>query len=118
MIEDDTLFEKCNTIWDKVSSDMKKELDSEPVYNKSILKTKTKCYDDEVTDFYAKEIPNTDSNHTCLAIISLDSALNKDGNYYWQVFLKELKYIKKIIIRHIIDGLESSSHYSDDSEEE
>ena len=85
---------------------------------KSILKTKTKCYDDEVTDFYAKEIPNTDSNHTCLAIISLDSALNKDGNYYRQVFLKELKYIKKIIIRHIIDGLESSSHYSDDSEEE
>ena len=26
---------------------------------------------------------------------SLHSALNKDGNYYPQVFLKECKYIKK-----------------------
>ena len=33
-IEDDDLLEKFNTIWDKVSADIKKELDSEPVYNK------------------------------------------------------------------------------------
>ena len=56
-----------------------------------------------------------DSNHTCLAVISLDSALSKDGNYYSQVFLKKCKYIEKIVIRHIIDDLESSS---DDSDEE
>ena len=31
-----------------------------------------------------------DSNHTCLAVISLDSALNKNGNYYPQVFLNTL----------------------------
>ena len=29
-------------------------------------------------DFYDKEIPKLDSNHTCLAVISLDSALKKD----------------------------------------
>ena len=29
--------------------------------------------------------------HTCLAVINLDSALNEDGNYYPQVFLKECK---------------------------
>ena len=43
----------------------------------------------EVTDFYDKEILKIDSNHTCLAVISLDSALNKDRNYYLQAFLKE-----------------------------
>ena len=32
-IEDDDLLEKYN-IWDKVNSDIKKEFDSEPVYNK------------------------------------------------------------------------------------
>ena len=53
-----------------------------------------------------------DSNHTCLVVISLDSVLNKDGNYYPQVFLKGCKYIKKKVIRHIIDDSES---YSDDS---
>ena len=30
---DDDLLEKYNTIWDKVGVDIKKELDSEPVYN-------------------------------------------------------------------------------------
>ena len=35
------------------------------------------------------------SNHTCLAVISLDSALKKNDNYYPQLFLKECKYIEK-----------------------
>ena len=34
------------------------------------------------------------------------------------MFLKECKYIKKKLIRHIIDDLESSSDGSDDSDEE
>ena len=33
MFEDDDLIKKYNTIWDKVSADIKKEFDSEPVYN-------------------------------------------------------------------------------------
>ena len=40
LIEDDDLLEKYNTIWDKVSVDIKKEFDDEPVYNKEYLKTK------------------------------------------------------------------------------
>ena len=51
-------------------------------------------------------------------VISLDSAINKDGNYYPHVFLKQCKYIEKKVIRHIIDDLESSSDNSDDSVEE
>ena len=83
------------TIWDKVSADIKKEFDSEPVYNKNYLKTKMKSHGDEVTDFYDKKIHKIDSNHTCLAVISFDSALKKDDSYYPQVFLKECKYIEK-----------------------
>ena len=51
----------------------------------------------------------------------MDSAFNKYGNYYPKVFLKECKYIKKKVIRHIIDDVESSSYDSDhydDSDEE
>ena len=55
---------------------------------KNFLITKIKSDGDEVTDFYDKEIPKVHSNHTCLAVISLDSALKKDENYYSQVFLK------------------------------
>ena len=92
LIEDDGLLEKYDTIWDRVSADIKEEFDSEPVYNKVFLKTKIKSYDDEATDFYDKKIPNVDSNHTCLAVINLDSALKKDENYYPRVFLRECKY--------------------------
>ena len=61
---------------------MKKEFDSEPFQNKEFLKTKIKSHSDEVTDSYDKEIPKMGSNHTCLALISLDSALKKDENCY------------------------------------
>ena len=46
-----------------------------------------KCHGDEVTDFYDKEIPNVDSNHTYLVAISLDSAPKKDEVCYPLVFL-------------------------------
>ena len=46
LIEGDDLLQKHNTIWDKVSSDIKKEFDSEPAYNKNYFKTKIKSHDD------------------------------------------------------------------------
>ena len=45
----------------------------------------------------------------------MDSALNKNGHYYPQVFWKSVETFKKNVIRHIIDDLESSC---DDSDEE
>ena len=82
------------------------------------MKTKIKSHSDEVTDFYVKEIPKVDSNHSYSAVISLDSSLKKHENYCSQVFLKECKYINKKVVRHIIDDLERSSDDSDDSDEE
>ena len=35
LIEDDDLLEKYNTIWDKGRVDIKKEFDSEPMYDKN-----------------------------------------------------------------------------------
>ena len=81
------------------------------------MKTKIKSHGDEIADFYKKKIPKVDSNHTCLAVISLDSALKEDENYYPQVFLKEYKYIEKKVIRHINDNLSDFSS-SDASDEE
>ena len=82
-----TLLEKSNTIWDKVSLDVKEKFYNKPVYNNEFLKSKIKSHGDKVTDFYDKKI------HTCLVVITLDSALKKDDIYYPQVFLKECKYI-------------------------
>ena len=46
------------------------------------MKTKIKSHVDKVTDFYDTKIPKVDSNHTCSALISLDSALKNDESYY------------------------------------
>ena len=80
------------------------------------MKTKIKSHGDGITDFYDKEIPKVDRNHTCLAVVNLNSALN--NNNFPQVFLKECKHIKKKVIRHIIGDVESSSDDFDDSDEE
>ena len=91
-------MEKCNTIWDKISADIKK-INSEPVYNKKNLKTKIKFHGNEAAKFHDKEVPKAGSNHTCLAVIAIDFALKKEENYYPQMFLKECKYIEKEVIR-------------------
>ena len=54
------------------------------------METKIKSHGDEVTDFYNKEIPKMDSNYTCLAAISLDSALKNQESHYPQVLLNTL----------------------------
>ena len=47
-IEDDDLLQKYNIISEKISTDIKKEFDSEPVGTKINLKTKIKSHGDEV----------------------------------------------------------------------
>ena len=48
------------------------------------MKTKIKSHGNEVADFC--DTKKLDPNHTCLAAISLDSALKKNDNYSPQVF--------------------------------
>ena len=40
LIKDDELLEKYNEIWEKVKNIIKKEIDSEPVYNEKYLTAK------------------------------------------------------------------------------
>ena len=69
LIEDDGLLGKYDTIWDKFNADAKK-FDSQPVYNKDVLKIKLKSHGHEVTNFHDKKFFNEDSNHTCLKLLA------------------------------------------------
>ena len=92
LIKDDDLLKKYNTIWDKVNADIKKELDSKPVYIKKFLKTKIKSCSDQAKDFHDEKAVMVGSNYTCLAVISLDSTLKKIG----VIIRKGCKYIEKV----------------------
>ena len=57
-------------------------------------------------------MPKTCSDYTYLAVISVDSALKEDENYYLQAFLKDCKYIEKEVIRYITKYIEITSNFS------
>ena len=58
------VMNKLDTIWDKVSADIKKELIENLSTIKMLLKPKIPSYSDEATDFRDKEVPKVGSNST------------------------------------------------------
>ena len=108
-IEDDDLLKKYNTIWGNISADL---------VSLPIIKNFWKSHGDEVTDFYGKSVSKVDSNHTCLVVIALGSALKKDNNYHPQVLLNECKYIEQKLVRHIHHNFSDFSYSSNESKKE
>ena len=76
------------------------------------MKTKIRFYSNEATNFYARKLPEEDSNFISWSVTQINSVLKKNKSYYLQVFLKEVKYIEKEkkVIRYIIDDLQFSSN--------
>ena len=65
-IKDDELLEKYNEIWEKVKNSIKKEFDSQSVYNEKYLKAKIKSYNGKTnTNFHNNKIPKEDSQFIC-----------------------------------------------------
>ena len=111
LIKDEKLLEKYNEIWEKTKISIKKEFDSEPVYNEKCLKAKMKSYNRKInTNFHNNEIPKEGSQYICLSVILIDSVFRTGENYYPQVFLEECKYVakEKKISKYIIDDTEIS----------
>ena len=90
------------TIWDKVSADKNNNFIENLPIIKIIWKPKWSLMAMKLQILTMKKL---DSNHTCLAVISLDSTLKKNDNCCLQVVLKECKYIEKKAVRHIHDNL-------------
>ena len=63
LIKDYELLKKCNEIWEKVRCSIKKEFDSESVYNEKYLRTNIKLYKGNInTNFYNNKIPKQGSS--------------------------------------------------------
>ena len=58
LFKDKKILKKFLQMWKKIQSLIKKELNSEPVYNAKYIKTKIKIYSDKVyTNFEHNKIP-------------------------------------------------------------
>ena len=110
-----------NTIWEKVKNSLKKEFDSEPVYNEKYLKAKIKSYNGKIsTNFHDNKIPEEGSQLICLSVILINSVFRTGKNYYPRVFLEECKFVvkEKMIPKYIIDDTEISSNSDKENFEE
>ena len=59
--------------------------------------------------FTVKKFQRWTLNHSCLSVISLNSALKDNENVYLQLFFEKCKYIEKIVVRYISDNLSKFS---------
>ena len=69
---DNRLLKKYTKIWERVSSLMNIEFDSEPVYggNDKYIKTKIKSYGDKVnSNFQCNKIPKENASYTCQILL-------------------------------------------------
>ena len=94
LVNDKEILKKYSEIWNKIKSLIKKEFNSEPVYNDKYIKTKIKIYNDKIyTYFQHDKIPKDNEYCTCLSVVLLDSIfVNSNKKYYPQIFLEECKY--------------------------
>ena len=111
LVNDKEILKNHSEIWNKIKSLIKKEFNSEPVYNDKYIKTKIKIYNDRVyTNFQHNKIPKDYEYCACLPVILLDSIfVNLSKEYYPQKFL-EFKYEinDKKILNKVNENLELS----------
>ena len=93
LVKDEKILKMYLKICNKIKSLIKKELNSESVYNDKYIKTKIKIYNDKVyTNFQHNKIPKDNEYCACLSVILLDSIfVNSNKKYYPQIFLPECK---------------------------
>ena len=120
-VDNRQLLRNYNKIWEKIEKLMRLDFESKPFYgdNDKYVKTIIKIYADSiVTNFHYKKMPKEKSQFECLSIVTLDSVIKANKQYYPQTFLEECKYIQeKIKIENYIDDdLKSDSDFNEETE--
>ena len=120
LVNNKKVFKKYSDICNKIKSLIKKEFNSEPVYNDRYIKTKIKIYNDRVyTNFQHNKMPKDNEYCPGLSVILLDSIfVNSNKEYYPQIFLEECKFaVKNIKIVSTINEVLELSESDDESDE-
>ena len=118
LIKDKEVGGKYEQIWNVIKNKLKIKFHNEPVYESKYLKIKVREYDGMIkTNFLNNSMPKENMHYTCIACITIDSAMKMGKKYFLQVYLEECKYkIQKIQMSRFINvELKSDSdYYSDD----
>ena len=78
-IEDENVYAKYNSIWNKIKGLLGVKFHSDPIYDYSYIKTKVKTFSEVIkTLFSGDKIPHERVEYSCIACISVDSVLKVD----------------------------------------
>ena len=119
--------ERYTAIWEKISDLVNKKFDSDPIYNNKYIKTKLRSYNNGIIinfhniDNKNNKLPEKNKLYKCVSLVSLDSIIKINKQYYPQTLLQECVY--KLInkkVENIITNidLDSSSESENKSNNE
>ena len=114
------MWDKYDKVCDVIEDKLGIKFHSEPVYEYEYLKVKVREFDGVIkTNFLGNDVPKENMPYTCIACITIDSALRIDKKNRLQVYLEQCKYrVKKTqMFRFINTELKSDSESSDSDSE-
>ena len=119
LIKNDEVWDKYDKIWDVIKDKLGIKFHSEPVYEYKYLKAKVREFDGVIkTNFLGNDVPKENMHYTCIACITIDSAMRMEKENYPQVYLEECKYkIRKIQMSRFINA-ELNLNLKSDSDDE
>ena len=114
-IKDGEVSEKYKQIWDVIKNKLGIKFHSEPVYDKTYIKSKVGEFGIKIkTNFLGNGVPKENMHYTCIASITIDSAMRIDMKNHPQVYLEECKYrAKKMQMSRFINTKLKSNSVSD-----
>ena len=117
LIEDESVYLKYNKVWHKIKKLLNRKFHGQPIHDDRYVKTKVKTFDEAIkTHFSDNKVPKEKSHYICIAVICIDSVLNKDGKNHPQVYLEQCKY--KIKKRKPVDFIDAEVHFSSSDTDE
>ena len=106
-IADNKLSQKYKTFWTKIEDLKNVELNVLPVYYDRYIKTKIRTYGDKFyANYCASNVLKDDIECDSFSVISFDSLLVYENNYYLQVYLDNCTY--KIVNKQMTDYLDKN----------
>ena len=119
LIKDNEVWNKYDKIWEVIKDKLGINFYSEPVYEYKYLKAKVREFDGMIkTIFLDNNMPKINMHYTCIACITIDSALTVDKKNHPQIYLEECKYMVKEthMLKFINTELISDSESDSDSD--
>ena len=104
-IDNEKLLGRYKTIWTMIEDLKNIKLNALPVYDDKLMKTKTRTFGDKVhTNFRGLNVPEDDKECESFTVISINSLLVYDKEYFLQVYLENCAY--KIVNKQMADYLD------------